>query len=153
MLTPLLSCLLDDRLVFCWISRCPGELGIAIMARWQEYNLLFDMEALPLLCLHMCILLPRDFMEITARHWAEWTSSRSLACVSRQHCAATVATNWVFLKLRGAKHNRAESLHPAGPIHASETVPQQRHLENTFEYLYSFLIFEFDYHISQVFSR
>jgi len=31
MLTPVLSCLLDAHLVFCWISRCPGELGVAVM--------------------------------------------------------------------------------------------------------------------------
>lgn len=30
--SPCLSWLLDTRLVFCWISRCPGELGIAVTA-------------------------------------------------------------------------------------------------------------------------
>lgn len=44
-----------------------------------------------------------------------------------------LVTNRVFIKLHGEKHTdyRAESLHPAGPIHASETGTQHKDIQKT----------------------
>lgn len=102
------------------------------------------MEALPLLSLHMCLFLPRDFMEMSARHGDEWASSRSLCSVSR-YIAAGHQSSLHEAVWWETQHHRAESLHPAGPRHASET-GTQRHLKSTSKYLHSFPIFKFCYH-------
>lgn len=137
--------LLDRQLVFCWISRCPGELGIAVtalMARVQSAlwhggfaSIISPYVYFPAQGFH------GDVLDIGMRgaaqgHFAVWAGT--------ELCLSQLGTSQTFMELWGKTAPQSSEPHPAGPRLVSETATQ-RHLKITSKYLHSFPLFKFCY--------